>query len=74
MATQTMNINVEGMHCGACATGIQMVTEGMDGVSSAFVDYDKKNGKIEFDSETVTKEAIFAEVKKLGYTLTEVGA
>jgi copper chaperone CopZ len=74
MATQTMNINVEGMHCGACATGIQMVTEGMDGVSSSFVDYEAKNGKIEFDPEKVTKEAIFAEVKKLGYTATEVGA
>jgi copper chaperone CopZ len=74
MATQTMNINVEGMHCGACATGIQMVTEGMDGVLAAFVDYDKKNGKIEFDPEKVTKEAIFEEVKKLGYTATEASA
>lgn len=71
MAIQKMEVNVEGMHCGACATGIQMVSEGLDGVEKTFVDYDKKNGTIEFDPEKVTKEAIFEEIKKLGYTLTE---
>jgi len=44
MATEKIEVNVEGMHCGACATGIQMVSEGLDGVEKAFVDYDKKTG------------------------------
>jgi len=61
-------MSIEGMHCGACATGIQMIAEGIDGVSSAFVDYDAKKGTFEFDSAKTSKEAIQAEIKKLGYT------
>ena len=70
MATQKLTIDIEGMHCGACATGIQMISEGLDGVEKAFVDYDTKRGEIEFDPEKLTKETIFAEIKKLGYTAT----
>lgn len=71
MATQTLEFDVEGMHCGACATGIQMVTAGIDGISSSFVDYDTKKGKILLDPEKVTKDTIFAEIDKLGYKATE---
>jgi len=70
MATQKISFNVEGMHCGACATGIQMISEGLDGVEKAFVDYDTKRGELEFDSDKITTDAIFAEIKKLGYTAT----
>ena len=59
------------MHCGACATGIQMISEGLDGVSKAFVDYDKKEGEIEFDPEQVSKDKIYAAISELGYTAKE---
>ena len=49
---------------------IQMISEGLDGVTSAFVDYDKKAGTMEFDDEKIKPEAIFAEISKLGYTVT----
>ena len=71
MATKKVTFNIEGMHCGACATGIQMISEGMDGVVKAFVDYDKKSGEIEFDPEKLKIETLFAEIGKLGYTATE---
>ena len=61
-------MDIEGMHCGACATGIQMVAEGIDGVQSAFVEYEGKKGIFEFDSAKTSKEAIIEEIKKLGYT------
>ena len=66
-----LKIDIKGMHCGACATGIQMVTEGIDGVSKSFVDYDKKEGDIEFDPQKVSKEAIFKAIAELEYTATE---
>lgn len=69
---EKLTINVEGMHCGACATGIQMVTDGLDGVEKSFVDFDTKKGEIEFDPEKIKKEQIFEEIGKLGYTATEV--
>ncbi len=66
----TINLNIEGMHCGGCATGIQMVTEQLDGVSSAFVDLDGKKGTWEIDSSKVTADKIIEEIVKLGYKAT----
>lgn len=66
----TLNLNIEGMHCGGCATGIQMVTSGMDGVTSSFVDLDGKKGTLEIDETKVRPEQIIAEIAQLGYTAT----
>ncbi len=66
----SLTLNIEGMHCGGCATGIQMITSGMDGVSSSFVDLDAKKGTIEYDEAKVKPEEIISEIGKLGYTAT----
>lgn len=68
MAIQKLHMDIGGMHCGACATGIQMVTEGVDGVTNVFVSYDNKNGDWEFDDEKTSKEKIVKEIESLGYT------
>ena len=65
-----IELKIEGMHCGACATGIQMLTSQMDGVTSAFVDYEGKKGTFEFDPAKVTKEAIVKAIEELGYKAT----
>ena len=61
-------MNIVGMHCGACATGIQMITAGLDGVQSVFVDYNGKKGVWEIDPAKVTKEQIQKSIAELGYT------
>jgi len=66
----TLNLAIEGMHCGGCATGIQMITSGMDGVTSSFVDLDAKKGTLEIDDSIVKPEQIITEIGKLGYTAT----
>ena len=68
---EKLHINIEGMHCGACATGIQMLVSQMDGVASIMVDYDKKAGDIEFDPAKVKKEDIFKSIAELGYSAKE---
>jgi copper chaperone len=65
---EKIELNIEGMHCGGCATGIQMVTEQLDGVTSAFVDLDAKKGTWEVDPSKVKAENIIEEITKLGYT------
>ncbi len=60
-------MKIEGMHCGACATGIQMITSGLDGVDSVFVDYNGKKGNWEFDPTKVKKEDIQKAIAELGY-------
>ncbi len=61
-------MTIEGMHCGACATGIQMLTSQLDGVKSVFVDYNGKKGIWEIDPEKVNKEQIQKAIAELGYS------
>lgn len=65
---EKIELHIEGMHCGACATGIQMLTSQTDGVASAFVDYEGKKGTFEFDPAKTSKEAIIKNIAELGYT------
>lgn len=67
---EKIELHIEGMHCGSCATGIQMLVSAMDGVKSIFVDYDTKKGNVEFDPSTVTKDQIIKAIAELGYTAT----
>ena len=60
-------MKIEGMHCGACATGIQMLTSSMDGVKEVFVDYNSKKGSFEFDETKVSKDQIIKAIEELGY-------
>ncbi len=64
---EKIELKIDGMHCGACATGIQMLVSQMDGVKSIFVDYEGKKGIVEFDPAKVTKEKIIEEIATLGY-------
>ncbi|MEK7585599.1 MAG: heavy-metal-associated domain-containing protein [Patescibacteria group bacterium] len=64
---EKLEMKIEGMHCGACATGIQMITSGLDGVDSVFVDYNGKKGNWEFDPTKVKKEDIQKAIAELGY-------
>ena len=64
---EKIELKIEGMHCGACATGIQMLVSQMDGVASVFVDYEGKKGTVEFDPAKMTKDKIIAEITGLGY-------
>ena len=64
---EKIELKIEGMHCGACATGIQMLVAQMEGVKSVFVDYEGKKGIVEFDPARVSKEKIIEEIATLGY-------
>lgn len=67
---EKIELKIEGMHCGSCAIGIQMITTGLDGVSKAEVDYNGKKGVFEFDSAKVSKEKIIKAIEELGYKAT----
>jgi len=68
MAIIKQKFDIGGMHCGACAAGIQMYLSNTDGVKNAFVDYDKKVGEFEYDDEKIKAEAIVKAVEEVGYT------
>ncbi|MEK7542646.1 MAG: heavy-metal-associated domain-containing protein [Patescibacteria group bacterium] len=64
---EKIDLHIEGMHCGSCAVGIQMLTTQMDGVKSAEVSYEGKKGTFEFDPAKVTKDQIVKSIAELGY-------
>lgn len=59
---------IEGMHCGSCAVGIQMLVSGIDGVAAAEVSYEGKKGTFEYDPAKLKKEDIVKAIAELGYT------
>ena len=67
---EKIEMHIEGMHCGSCATGIQMLTSQMDGVGEVFVDYKGKKGTFEFDSSKTSKDDLVKAIAELGYQAT----
>ena len=65
---QKLELHIEGMHCGSCAIGIQMIASQMDGVKSAEVSYEGKTGVFEIDPAKVKKEDLVKAIAELGYT------
>lgn len=69
MADVKVQFNVEGMHCGACATSIQMLLSMQPGVKSASVDYDSKKGEMEYDADKAAFEDLVKVVEEVGYKI-----
>ena len=67
---EKLELHIEGMHCGSCAVGIQMLASQMEGVLKAEVSYEGKTGVFEIDPAKVTKEQIIKSIAELGYTAT----
>ncbi len=65
---EKLELHIEGMHCGSCAVGIQMLTSQMDGVSNVEVSYEGKTGVFEIDASKVKKEDLIKAIAELGYT------
>lgn len=63
-------LDIQGMHCGSCAAGIQMLLQSTEGVLHASADYSGKSGEVEFDEEKIKMEDIIATIAQLGYKAT----
>lgn len=64
---EKIDLHIEGMHCGSCATGIQMLISQTEGAGEVFVDYDGKKGTFEFDKSKLSKDDIIKAIAELGY-------
>ncbi|MGE4291064.1 MAG: heavy metal translocating P-type ATPase [Desulfovibrio sp.] len=67
--TAVVNVNapVKGMHCGACAARIERVLGKTEGVASVSVSLADESLSLEYDPETVGREAIESAVAGLGF-------
>lgn len=73
MATLKKTFQIEGMHCGACSTGIEMFLSNTDGVLSAKVDYQTKRSEVEYDEAKITAEGIIGTIKEAGFSAVVAG-
>ena len=58
-------LKIQGMHCGGCATGLEMLLN-VKGIK-AKVDFNSKKAEDEFDPKKINIEKIKKEIKNAGY-------
>lgn len=66
-AEQTLLLDIKGMHCSGCATGISAMLKRVDGVTRADVTFEDREARVEYDPARTTPEKIIEAVEKLGY-------
>ena len=71
MKEKDVILQILGMHCTACATGIESGLKRLDGVTDARVNFATKEAIVKFDEDKVTLEKIKASVKRGGYEAVE---
>jgi len=64
-------LQILGMHCTACATGIESGLKRLDGVMEAAVNFATKEAMVKYDEDKVTLDKIKAAVKRGGYEAVE---
>jgi len=64
-------LQILGMHCTACATGIESGLKRLDGVMEAAVNFATKEAMVKYDEDKVTLDKIKATVKRGGYEAVE---
>ncbi len=62
-----VKLRIENMHCGSCATSIEMVLSNMEGVKKAKVDFNSKNAIIEFDDKKTNIKKMIELIGQAGY-------
>ncbi|MBI1754746.1 cation transporter [Candidatus Azambacteria bacterium] len=59
--------NIEGMHCGACSTGIELFLSNTEGVASAKVNYETKKGEVEYDETKIKDADVIKVIEEAGF-------
>ncbi len=61
------NYNIEGMHCGACATGIEMFLSNTEGIGSVKVLLEEKKAEVEYDENKLNDEKVIKAIEEVGF-------
>jgi Cu+-exporting ATPase len=65
-------LNIEGMTCAACAARIEKVTNKLDGVKNASVNFASEKLNISYDESTVSLDNVKKAVEKAGYKALDI--
>lgn len=62
-------IQIEGMSCTACASGIEKALNKTEGVKNAAVNFANEKAAIEYDADVVQLEDLYSTIENLGYSV-----
>lgn len=62
---------IEGMHCASCSAIITKKISKLDGVKNIDVNFATEKANIDFDDKKINISQMNAEIKKLGYTISD---
>ncbi len=71
--TATVELAVEGMHCGACVALIEEGLAEQAGVMAASVDLDSARAVVDYDPSLVGLDELRSTIAEAGYSATPVG-
>jgi copper chaperone CopZ len=71
--TATVQLSVEGMHCGSCVALIEESLVDTAGVMSASVDLDSARAVVDYDPSLVGVDDLRSTIADAGYSATPVG-
>jgi copper chaperone CopZ len=67
MATETVNLTVQGMTCGNCARSVERKLASTPGVTKVKVDLEAARATVEYDVDLVKPDVLANAVRQLGY-------
>lgn len=65
--TETVRLNVGGMHCRSCSMNVDLTLGDLAGVESSSTDLEQAVSVVTFDPDVVTVDELIAAVKEAGY-------
>ena len=68
---KTIKLNIKGMTCDGCASGIEKNLNSLDGISKNEVNYPKAEGEFSFDETLLSKDDLIKEIEKTGHYKVE---
>ena len=71
MATEILNMIVNGMSCSHCENSIKKSVGALNGVSSVRVDLENKRVSIEYDPEKINMDTIIQTIEGQGYDVVK---
>lgn len=66
----TLLLEIKGMHCSGCASGIEAMLKRVDGVISAEVSYEEREARVDYEPAKTNPGKIIEAVETLGYKAT----
>ena len=68
---KTIDLTIQGMHCGGCASTIEALLTAEPGVKAATVSYSSGSARVLFDPASIDFPRLVKAVERAGYRVAE---